>query len=226
MGRLRGFSIPATAIEPRPDDLTELVSAAAGGDPDAAATLIVHVGASMLRVVRKVLGRDHADVDDVAQDAVLAFLDALAGFRGECSVIHFAQRIALLTAFAARRQTSRRRRWWETQGQLGSSGGAAEAHAEAAAASPLALTLASRRRALVLRLLDELPEVVAEALALHFVLGYTVDEIAAAAAISPNTVWSRLRLGKQALRRRLAGDAQLLELVSERGDSAKPKGQG
>jgi RNA polymerase sigma-70 factor (ECF subfamily) len=70
---------------------------------------------------------------------------------------------------------------------------------------------------LVRQLLDELPDVIAEALALHFILGYTVDEIAEAAAISPNTVWSRLRLGKQALRRKLEGDARLAELLEVGG---------
>jgi DNA-directed RNA polymerase specialized sigma24 family protein len=65
----------------------------------------------------------------------------------------------------------------------------------------------------VRQLLDELPDVIAEALALHFILGYTVDEIAAAASVSPNTVWSRLRLGKQTLRRKLEGDARIAELL-------------
>ena len=62
------------------------------------------------RIVRKVLGRGHPDIDDVTQDAVIALLTALLTFRGECSVEHFANRIALLTALAARRR-SRSRRW-------------------------------------------------------------------------------------------------------------------
>ena len=84
---------------------------------------------------------------------------------------------------------------------------------DAADRSPLDLALAARRRAVVSGLLDELPQVIAESLALHFFLGYTVDEIAETEAVSPNTIWSRLRLGKQALRRRLAGDATLAEML-------------
>src|SRR4029077_21217974 len=83
--------------------------------------------------------------------------------------------------------------------------------------SPLDLALANRRRVVVGRLLEELPQAVAEALALHFFLGYTVDEIAVTEAVSPNTVWSRLRLGKQALRRRLASDAALSGLLRGKG---------
>ena len=78
--------------------------------------------------------------------------------------------------------------------------------------SPWVAAVSRRRRELVQQLLDELPDVLAEALALHFAFGYTVEEIAAAASISANTVWSRLRLGKQALRRKLGRDAQLTEL--------------
>ena len=80
-------------------------------------------------------------------------------------------------------------------------------------AAAFADTVAGRRRELVRRLLDELPDVIAEALALHFILGYTVEEIAAAASVPVNTVWSRLRLGKRALRRKLSGDAQLAEML-------------
>jgi len=197
----------APAAPPRPDELRPLANAAATGDPEAAATLVLHLGAPMLRVVRKVLGRRHPDVDDVAQDAVIAFLRALNSFRGECSVVHFASRVSLLTALAARRRLRLRSRWSETDGQP------IESVPDEEVRSPLSTTLASRRRQLVHQLLDDLPDVIAESLALHFVLGYTVDEIAAAISVSPNTVWSRLRLGKRALRRKLEADAQLADML-------------
>jgi len=37
-------------------------------------------------------------------------------------------------------------------------------------------------------------------------LGYSVEEIAAASSVPKNTVWSRLRLGKQRLRLKLSGE--------------------
>jgi RNA polymerase sigma-70 factor (ECF subfamily) len=200
------------------DELLPLAGAAARGDGDAAATLAAHVGGPMLRVIRKVLGRGHPDVDDVAQDAMIAFLGALGGFRGECAVTGFAQRIALLTALGARRRSRARAETPEGDG----AGAAAATLADEGARSPLAGAVASRRRALVRRMLDDLPDVIAEALALHFVLGYTVDEIAAAVAVSPNTVWSRLRLGKQALRRRLGADERLREMLAD-ADGGPPE---
>jgi RNA polymerase sigma factor (sigma-70 family) len=203
------FRIARTAPEalPAADDLLPLARATAKGDADAAATLVMHVAGPMLRVVRRVLGRQHPDIDDVAQDSAIALLRALATFRGDCSVVHFANRVALLTALAARRQLRARN----------DGGGESQARNLENVAdelpSPLATTLAARRRQVVHDLLDELPDVIAESLALHFVLGYTVEEISAAIAVSRNTVWSRLRQGKRALRRKLEGNTQLAEML-------------
>jgi len=201
----------AAAIAPppaRPDELLPLARAATN-DPDAAATLVGALCGGMLRIVRKVLGRRHPDVDDVTQDAVIALLTALMTFRSECSVEHFANRIALLTALAARRRALARARTVDSETDSFD-----DVVADTGAhASPLATTLAARRRLLVRQLLDELPDVIAEALASHFILGYTVDEIAATSSVPANTVWSRLRLGKQALRRKLERDAELAEML-------------
>lgn len=199
---------PAAELrQPRSDELWPLARAAASGNPDAAATLLTHVGGPMLSVVRRVLGRAHADVDDVTQDAVIALLDSLSSFRGDSSVLHYACRIALLKALSARRRAGVRLRHLEPPEVLEAEQ-AAEEHS-----SPLSTALANRRRAFLRQLLDELPEVISEALALHFILGYTVEEIAASSSVSPNTVWSRLRLGKQALKRKLDRDADLAELL-------------
>ena len=193
----------------RADELLPLARAATD-DPDAAATLVGALSGGMLRIVRKVLGRRHPDVDDVTQDAVIALLTALMTFRGECSVEHFANRIALLTALAARRRARARARTVEPETESFDDVAGDETGQHA---SPLAGTVAARRRLLVRQLLDELPDVIAEALASHFILGYTVDEIAAASLVPANTVWSRLRLGKQALRRKLERDAELAEML-------------
>jgi RNA polymerase sigma factor (sigma-70 family) len=190
----------------RQDVLLPLARAAGRGVPEAINTLVVSLGGSMLNTVRKVLGRGHPDVEDVTQDALVALVGSLHGFRGECTVAHFAHRITLLTALAARRRMRTRDRYTEHDT-------ATESIADPSVSSPLMKAISSRRRQLVRELLDELSEQVAEALALHFVLGYTVEEIAAASALSPNTVWSRLRLGKEALRKKLVQDERLAELV-------------
>jgi RNA polymerase sigma-70 factor (ECF subfamily) len=210
-----GDALGATLLRPRADELGGLARAAAAGEAEAAATLVMQLGGSMLRVVRKVLGRRHPDVDDVTQDAVIAFLQALVGFRGDCSVERFAQRVALLTALSARRRLQVRHRERDAGGEP------VEELPADDLSSPHATAVARRRRGLVRRLLDDLPDVIGEALALHFILDYTVEEIAAALAVPANTVWSRLRLGKRALRRRLDGDARLAEMLDEGLGSAR-----
>jgi RNA polymerase sigma factor (sigma-70 family) len=194
---------PATSRSPRPDELLPLARAAAARDPAAASSLVTHIAPFVLKVVRSVVGRNHADVDDVAQDAVIAILASLDAFRADSTVLHYAGRIALFTALAARkRERTRRRRVDEEPGD-----------ALESPSSPLSELVANRRRDLLLGLLDELPEATAEALALHFILGHTVAEIAGAAGVSVNTVWSRLRLGREALQRRLSRDKRLVELL-------------
>jgi len=137
----------------------------------------------MLRTVRKVLGSQHPDVDDVMQDAVVAFVAALGEFRGECYVGHFANRVAVLTAMAARRRAQTRARFTTSVTEL------VELE-DAQAASPLQGAMAGRRRDLVRQLLDQMPDPIAEALALHFMLGYSVEEIVAASSVPKNTVGS------------------------------------
>jgi RNA polymerase sigma-70 factor (ECF subfamily) len=194
------------------DPLDPLARAAARGDDDAACALIVALGPAMLRATRAILGRAHPELEDVLQDATIATLGALASFRGECSVQHFACRIATMTSLAARRRLRVRAR---VRGD--------EPREEAAAAPagderlPIHDAVAARSRDALRTLLDELPDAQAETLVLHCVLGYTNDEIARAMGVPLNTVRSRLRLSKEALRERIAGDTLLLETL--RGES-------
>jgi RNA polymerase sigma factor (sigma-70 family) len=198
------------AVPARVDDLASLTAATVDGDPRAVRTFVMAVGGAMLRVIRKVMGADDPEVDDVTQDAIIALLSALPGFRGESTIMHFACRVAVLTAMAARRRSRTRHRF--TDAEL-----SAHALADAQGPSPLAGAVAARRRDVLRALLLELSEPVAEALALHFILGYTVDEIAATSGVPANTVWSRLRLGKEALRRKVLSDARVAEVVEDLG---------
>jgi RNA polymerase sigma-70 factor (ECF subfamily) len=85
--------------------------------------------------------------------------------------------------------------------------------------TPYEEALSRRRRDSVLRLLDAVSEPVAEVMAMHYMLGHTVEDISIALGISPNTVWSRLRLGKRALMRKIERDAALAEAVRLTSDT-------
>jgi len=160
----------------------------------------------MLMVIRKVLGAKNAEVDDTLQESMLGLLKALPDFRGESSVPHFARRVALFTAMAARR----RMRVRETEPLETPDG---EPLGDTAMPSPFSEAVRQRRMRALCGLLTELPSKLSDVLASHFVLGNSVEEMAVALAIPENTVWSRLRLGKEALRKRIAKDRRLTELL-------------
>jgi RNA polymerase sigma-70 factor (ECF subfamily) len=177
------------------------------GEPDAIATLLAATGPSMLRVSRQILGPDHPDVEDVVQEAAFALVDAMRGFRGDSSVLHFACRVALLTAMNARRKLRVRERLTPLEA------GAALDDVAGTGPCPSAELAATRRRLAVEQLLSELPALQAEALAMHCVLGYTLAETALACGVPENTVRSRLIAAKAALRARLGEDAVLRETL-------------
>jgi RNA polymerase sigma factor (sigma-70 family) len=189
------------------DPLAALARSALAGDRQAERTLLVTVGPSLLRAVRGVLGAAHPDTEDVLQEAMSALLGALPGFRGECRVVHFASRVAVQTALSARRRAAYRARYTPSASP--------EELAELAQdeRSPVEARAASERIAAFRTLLEELPEAQAEALVLHSVLGYSVDETARAQRVPVNTVRSRLRNGLTRLRSRVLGDPKLSAIL-------------
>ena len=197
------------------DPLGPLLPAVIRGDARAIGRLLDAIGPRVLRVVRQVLGSRHPEVEDVVQEAVFGVMEALPEFRGECRVMYFASRVALLTAMNARRRLTLRERV--------TSAAPADDFDELPAGdlSPSAALLAARRRRVVAELLTELPAGQAEALAMHCVLGYTIDETAEACRVPPNTVRGRLLTAKAALRKRLEDDPELRDemLDFERGVS-------
>lgn len=186
----------------RGDILRSVAAVAATGDARATRELLVALAPRVLRAARGVLGPEHADVEDAAQEALMAIVRALPAFRGESSVGHYASRIAVRTCLAARARGDERRR---------REGAAADAVRSAPAEHEG--TTSARRQAMIRELLLELPVEQAEALALRVVLGLSMAEVAEAEQAPVNTVRSRLRLAKEALRRRIEGDPSLAELL-------------
>jgi RNA polymerase sigma-70 factor (ECF subfamily) len=190
----------------RPDDpLRALAAAASQGDLEAQRTLLVAIGPSLLRIVRGVLGNAHPDVEDALQEAMVAVHVALGGFRGECTTLHFACRIAVQTAMNARRKAGYRSRLTPSAAPSDLVDLARDDR------SPSELVEAARRREALRQLLCELPAVQAEVLALHTLLGHTVEETAAATQVPVNTVRSRLRNALASLRERVQTSPSLLD---------------
>jgi RNA polymerase sigma-70 factor (ECF subfamily) len=188
------------------DPLLPLVRLARSGDRNAMRDLVTRVGPAMLRAVRKVMGHRTGDVEDVLQEAVEGLLLALQSFKGQCTVLHFAYRVAVLSALASRRQASFRAEFVADAPDAGET-------TASTAPSPMDDVRASRRRERIGQLLDELPPAQAEVLVLHCALGFTVEEIAVSVGRPLETVRSRVRLAKQSLRERISASRELAEIL-------------
>jgi RNA polymerase sigma factor (sigma-70 family) len=201
----------ATPIELRVQPLpapaasgTHLVAESIAGDLVATQRLLASVTPRMTRVVRAVLGSGHADVDDVIQQALIGFLQALPSFRGECEPVHFASRIAVRAAVAAARRSGQARRRQDDAVDL-------DMIAAGGGASVESTVEQSRLQQTLRELLSRIPAEQAEAIALRFVLGWSLEEVARVSEAPVNTVRSRVRLAKKALRAAIEADPVLAE---------------
>ncbi len=184
-----------------------LVRAANAGDERATKQLLKAVAPRVGRVVRVILGFGHPDCDDVTQLALIAFTQGLTAFRGECQPSHYASRIAVRMAVQARRRSRVLHARFDDLSE-GEEPEATNVHDD---------VLVERRKRIVRDLLGVIPAEQAEALALRVALGWTLEEIASASDTPLNTVRSRLRLAKEALRRKIEADPMLrdeLEVTS------------
>jgi len=177
-----------------------LASRAVAGDELAVGRLLRLLAPRIGAVVRAVMGSGHPDCDDALQLALIAFVKALPAFRGECDPAGYASSIAVRTALAARKRAHvRATRQPEAPEECSED------------ESPSAMAQAERRKDLLRELLTAIPPEQGETLAMRIVLGFSLEEIATYTRVPVNTVRSRLRLAKEALRRRIEADATLLE---------------
>ncbi len=194
---------PATvSLDSSAEDLRGWVGRAAAGDRASARLVLDRVAPSVRRVVRTVLGRSPLGADDVTQDALVAVVHALPSFRGECGFLHYACRIAARVAMAARRARAAEIDVEPIEGE------ALDCREE-----PGDDPEAPRRRAMIRELVDALPEAQAETIVLRVMLGYSIAEVAETTGVPVNTVRSRLRLAKEALRSRIVQDDAFAELL-------------
>lgn len=178
---------PAAGVDP----LAVTVIAAQAGEGDAIRRFLEGIATIVRRTCRAVLGADHPDLDDTMQESLLASVKALPQYRHDGDIRHYVTRITLRLAILARRRSATH---WRRHNPLDMNQAAPSSSASGEGWSNEELDL-------VWRILDTLPCVQSEALLMRVVLGFSVEEIATKTGVSPNTVKTRLRLGKNALRR-------------------------
>jgi RNA polymerase sigma-70 factor (ECF subfamily) len=138
-----------------------------------------------------------SEVDDVAQESLVAVLRGLPTYRAEGRFEAWVDRIAARTTFAAlKKRRALRVVGTDEPPDAPDEGGDPEEYLQ-------------RRR--LVAVLDELPEKQRSAIVLHFVMGMSVPEIAVELDAPEETVRSRLRLGMAHLRERMqAGGAHVV----------------
>jgi len=171
---------------------TDRIRSAASGDRAATQALCKEILPRVRNLVRYLVRGDN-HVDDAAQEALIAIVRGLPTYRGEGAFTAWVDRIVARTTFATLRRLRGK------QEEI-----AVEAEGEAPAVGEAYVL----RRQVVAEL-DRLAPEQREALVLHFSIGMTVPEIAEMTGAPFETVRSRIRLGKVALRDALGGrDAQ------------------
>ena len=199
---------PSSSVSDEAAQLTALARLAGSGDPVATRRFLDQVWPTLSRVVSSVLGSRHPEVDDVIQQSLIAVLQALSAFRGECHPVGYASRIALHVALRARRNSALRRARSESLARISAS--------DLEVSWPGCEMSAERRKKALRDLLTDLPEEQADALALRTMLGWSLEEVAQATGAPLNTLRSRVRLAKEALRRRIEADPSLADELEVR----------
>lgn len=173
------MSAPSQPLDPR-------VMAAAQGDRAAAGSLLAELLPRVRNLVRYLVRGDR-HVDDIAQEALIAIARGLGTYRGDGALTAWADRIVARVTFAYLRRERREPGHDPAGPDLAAVPHPGDGPDQYAA-----------RRQMV-GLLDEIPDEQRHALVLHHALGLTVPEIARQLAVPPETVRSRLRLGKAKL---------------------------
>src|SRR5215470_8796687 len=180
MLRVVSLAVVPPTIPPR-------VRAAVDGDESATRDLLTEILPRVRNLVRYLVRGDE-EVDDIAQDALVAVLEDLPGYRGEGRFEAWVDRIVARLTIARirkRRFFSKRDTQYNSDLMLASGGAAADEYLH--------------RREMV-QMLDELPIEQRHVLVLHHALDLTVPEMAEELGVPLETVRSWLRLAKARLR--------------------------
>ena len=184
---VRGFFGPLFNEGPAfPVDFAKAQRAAS--DRGAAGVLMAELLPRVRNLVRY-LARGDSGVDDHAQEALVAILRGLPGYRGDAPLLAWVDRIVVRSTFERRRR-DRLRTTRE---------GAELPDDDAAPMRQSVSSFALDRRALV-HALERLNPQQRDALVLHHAAGMSVPEVAESLASPIETVRSRLRLGMSQLR--------------------------
>jgi RNA polymerase sigma-70 factor (ECF subfamily) len=192
MARASGH-VDANGAPPDADSgvqLAVLLHDARAGSADASQRLFEAIAPVMRRVCRGVLGDRHLDLEDTIQECLVDVLRALPHYRSEGELVHYVTKIAIRRAILVRRRGAQRERSLRVLEAL-----------QDADVRPAAAASAAEHSRMLSDVLARISEVQGETLVLRVILGFSMEEIASTMSVPVNTVRTRLRLAKDALRR-------------------------
>jgi RNA polymerase sigma-70 factor (ECF subfamily) len=173
--------------------LTALARAALGNDPDKVRRFLDGIAPTVRRTCRGVMGCTHPDLEDAIQESLIDIVRALPQYRFEADISHYAAKIALRVAIAERRKDRARVESLRLMHQSHES--------RPPSLDPAGIVADVECSWLTRLIVRKLKKAQTEAVLLRFFLGCSVEEIASITSVPLNTAKTRLRTGKDKLRR-------------------------
>jgi len=184
----------------------ELVKRVQAGDKKAFDILIIKYQNKIFSIISRFIS-DHAEVNDVAQDAFIKAYRALPNFRGDSAFYTWIYRIAINTAKNYLTARGRRPPSSDIDSQEAETytiGGSLQEHA-----SPETLLMRDQLKKVIFDTIDLLPEDLRTAITLREIEGMSYEEIAESMDCPVGTVRSRIFRARETI------DEQVKPLINE-----------
>ena len=182
----------------------EFIEKLKAGDAAAFDTLVTRYASDIYALLFR-LTENAEEASDLTQETFLSALKAVKKFRGEADLKTWLFRIAI-------NESRNRFRWWQRRRRvktvsLDAPCGAGETPLSEMVSSgfsnPEQETLRREREKILLKALNDLPDIFREAIVLCDIEGFSYEEIAQALEINIGTVKSRIARGREELRKKL-----------------------
>jgi RNA polymerase sigma-70 factor, ECF subfamily len=201
-----GSGTAAPVAPPPALDDSELLAALRRGDVCAAASLHDRVRPQVDRTIRRLLGPNDNDCEDIAQLVMIELVSTIGRYRGDCSLDSWTTTIAAHVVYKHIRRRKTERRLF---GALDP-----DVLAEARSSSRPGRDVVLRDVVRCVRAhLEAMDETKAWTFLLHDVCGHDLREIAEITGVTVAAAQTRLVRGRRELHERIAGDPGLAHLL-------------
>jgi RNA polymerase sigma-70 factor (ECF subfamily) len=203
-------ALPVVSATPPSLDDAELLASIRAREPRAAAALHDRARPQVDYTIRRLLGHNDVDHEDIAQLALIELVSTIGRYRGECSLDSWTSTLTARVVYKAlRRRKTERRIFGALDAEL-----LATTRSGRGTLRDAILRNVMRR---VLAHLDAIDENKAWTFVLHDVCGYDLREIAEITAVSMSAAQTRLVRGRKEVHERIAADPELANLLESFG---------